>query len=278
MEEEEQIWNDEEEIENVKERKMTSLTRLSEDEEEEMEGSLSEDNLEKKSQESEERSQQMVQQESEEKYQEKDKQEPPQKAEMTPSVDSKPNTSDLLVLGSDGKLRKAKPAVSLVDLFKQAREKKIRSQSESQAKEETLFEKEEENEQEDEASIPEDEPPSDESAPEDENDYTEQPTAEDYARYKEMMKEPTHVHNDLLDSEAEESGDDIPLEGELEEKEDGKIVIPNGIDIVERAVTEKERRDLLSLHHRMKEQEDEEQLAYVKKGIREGPAYMRSRN
>ena len=171
MEEEEQIWNDEEEIENVKERKMTSLTRLSEDEEE-MEGSLSEDNLEKKSQESEERSQQMVQQESEEKYQEKDKQEPPQKAEMTPSVDSKPNTSDLLVLGSDGKLRKAKPAVSLVDLFKQAREKKIRSQSESQAKEETLFEKEEENEQEDEASIPEDEPPSDESAPEDENDST----------------------------------------------------------------------------------------------------------
>ena len=135
-----------------------------------------------------------------------------------------------------------------------------------------------ENEQEDEASIPEDEPPSDESAPEDENDYTEQPTAEDYARYKEMMKEPTHVHNDLLDSEAEESGDDIPLEGELEEKEDGKIVIPNGIDIVERAVTEKERRDLLSLHHRMKEQEDEEQLAYVKKGIREGPAYMRSKN
>ena len=285
MEEEEEIWDEEEEIQETK---MTSLTRLSEDEEELEEGpeeeeSLSEDSVRpdegrNEGSNEEENTGEMIQHEHEEKIDEKTEHNPQHehqvKSQTKSSVDSKPASSELLVLGADGKLRKAKPAVSLIDLFKQATEKRAQNQTNSQPKEETLFDKEDTSGDE---THSDETPKEDESSPEDENEYTEQPTAEDYARYREMMKEPTLTHNDLLDSEAEESGDEIEFDGEMEEKEDGKIVVPNGIDIVERAVTEKERRDLLSLHHRMKEQEDDEQLAYVKKGILEGPAYIRRR-
>lgn len=52
------------------------------------------------------------------------------------------------------------------------------------------------------------------------------------------------------------------------------MVIPEGIDIVERAMTDKERIDVMELHRRMKERADQEQIAFVKKGVKEGASYM----
>lgn len=51
-------------------------------------------------------------------------------------------------------------------------------------------------------------------------------------------------------------------------------MIPEGIDIVERAMTDKERIDVMELHRRMKERSDQEQIAFVKKGVKEGASYM----
>ena len=89
--------------------------------------------------------------------------------------------------------------------------------------------------------------------------------------------------NDLFDSEAEESG------SELEERDsvhsDTEFVVPEGIDITERPciffcvfiqiiVTEREQLDVIHLHNQIKEQTDEQQLEYVRKGVREGTRYM----
>ena len=52
------------------------------------------------------------------------------------------------------------------------------------------------------------------------------------------------------------------------------MVIPEGIDSVERAMTDKERIDVMELHRRMKERADQEQIAFVKKGVKEGASYM----
>jgi hypothetical protein len=43
---------------------------------------------------------------------------------------------------------------------------------------------------------------------------------------------------------------------------------------VERAMTDKERIDVMELHRRMKERADQEQIAFVKKGVKEGASYM----
>ena len=69
----------------------------------------------------------------------------------------------------------------------------------------------------------------------DENTYSEQeqPTAEDYERYKRMMQdEKQDKSNRLFDDEAEESGSDVNPDDD--EKEDEKMVVPEGIDIIER--------------------------------------------
>ena len=39
-------------------------------------------------------------------------------------------------------------------------------------------------------------------------------------------------------------------------------------------MSEKEKNSIIHLHNRLKEQEDEEQIAYVKKGIKEGSRYI----
>lgn len=300
MNEEEEVVNEEEE-EGISEEeakdevknKMTSLTRLSDDEEEPQEIM---------DEESGEIAGGIPQNRSDEEINEKPRESATvseKKPEKQPqSEPSKPNSSELLVLGPDGKLRKSKPKVNLMDLFQRAKEKKSQTPSEVQEIDDNLFDKEEdydkETDHDKEKNTDKEEDTGKEndtdsidgesvdsnhnSTPEDENDYNDhQPTAEDYIRYKEMMKEARHEHFDLLDSEAEESGDDISIDHELEEKENGTLVIPEGIDIMERAVTENERRDVLNLHRRIKEQEDEEQIEYVKKGIREGPAYIWSR-
>ena len=80
----------------------------------------------------------------------------------------------------------------------------------------------------------------------------------------------------MLDSEAEESGDEAPLDHDGDDKPETteKMVIPEGIDIVERAMTDKERIDVMELHRRMKERADQEQIAFVKKGVKEGASYI----
>ena len=92
--------------------------------------------------------------------------------------------SELLEIGKDGKLFKSKPKLNLMDLFNKAKEKKvtasnekteIQEEPESETPDDSLFEKE------DEETV-------------DENDYEEQqPTAEDYARYKAMMQESSNA-------------------------------------------------------------------------------------
>lgn len=42
-------------------------------------------------------------------------------------------------------------------------------------------------------------------------------------------------------------------------------------------VTESEQLDVMHLHNKIKEQADEQQLEYVKKGVREGARYMHRR-
>lgn len=81
----------------------------------------------------------------------------------------------------------------------------------------------------------------------------------------------------MLDNEAEESGDEMALDHEGEDLEDGtgKMIIPEGIDIVERTMTEKERMDVVDYHRRLKERADEEQIEFVKRGVKEGASYMR---
>ena len=92
-----------------------------------------------------------------------------------------------------------------------------------------------------------------------------------------------------MDSEAEESGDDLPLDNELDDPDNnnnfnnkdgttGKMVIPEGIDIVERQVTEKEKMEMMDFHRRLKEQADEEQIEFVKRGVQEGASYMRRKD
>ena len=99
------------------------------------------------------------------------------------------------------------------------------------------------------------------------------------------------MHNALLDSEAEESEDDLPFDNELDDNDndndnananannkdgrEGKMVIPEGIDIVERQMTEKEKMETMDFHRQLREQEDEEQIEFVKRGVQEGANYMR---
>ena len=126
------------------------------------------------------------------------------------STSAQSQSSELLEIGKDGKLVKSKPKLNLMDLFNKAKEKKagtvsekkdqkdekdeqtndntdeqtndntdkqindkidLQNEPKSESSEDPLFEKE------DEETV-------------DENDYEEQqPTAEDYARYKAMMQE-----------------------------------------------------------------------------------------
>ena len=87
-----------------------------------------------------------------------------------------------------------------------------------------------------------------------------------------------------MDSEAEESGDDLPLDNELDDpnnnKDDGtgKMVIPEGIDIVERQMTEKEKMEMMDFYRQLREQVDEEQIEFVKRGVQEGARYMQRKD
>lgn len=114
------------------------------------------------------------------------------------STSAQSQSSELLEIGKDGKLVKSKPKLNLMDLFNKAKEKKTSMPSEK--KDEKKDQKDEKDEHTNDKIDLQNEPKSESSEDPlfekedeetvDENDYKEQqPTAEDYARYKAMMQE-----------------------------------------------------------------------------------------
>lgn len=145
--------------------------------------------------------------------------------------------SELLVMNKEGKLEKAKPKKSVIDMFQRAKEKKreeeIKKKDEEKKKEEEKSKEiEEQNETEEEEEETEEQ---NNLVNNDENTYSpqEQPTAEDYERYKRMMRDEDHrKSNRLFDDEAEESGSDVNPDDD--DDDDEKMAVPEGIDIIER--------------------------------------------
>lgn len=145
--------------------------------------------------------------------------------------------SELLVMNKEGKLEKAKPKKSVIDMFQRAKEKKreeeIKKKDEEKKKEEEKNKEiEEQNETEEEEEETEEQ---NNLVNNDENTYSpqEQPTAEDYERYKRMMRDEDHrKSNRLFDDEAEESGSDVNPDDD--DDDDEKMAVPEGIDIIER--------------------------------------------
>ena len=152
------------------------------------------------------------------------------------------SSNQLLSLGKDGKLHKAKPSSNLLDLFSRAKSKSSTKplQSAELNKQNTKDEAAESQ-----PKLAESTEPIEPSSPSvDENEYKEgeQPTEADYARYRRMMQEPSmswiccllieSVKNDLFDSEAEESGSEA--EGGDSVDSETPMVVPEGIDITER--------------------------------------------
>lgn len=138
--------------------------------------------------------------------------------------------SELLVMNKEGKLEKAKPKKSVLDMFQRAKEKK--REEEVKKKEEEREKKEEENNEEQDDDETEEQ---NNLVNNDENTYSpqEQPTAEDYERYKRMMRDEDHrKSNRLFDDEAEESGSDVNPDDD--DDDDEKMAVPEGIDIIER--------------------------------------------
>ena len=139
--------------------------------------------------------------------------------------------SELLVMNKEGKLEKAKPKKSVIDMFQRAKEKK-REEEIKKKEEEKNKEIEEQNETEEEQEETEEQ---NNLVNNDENTYSpqEQPTAEDYERYKRMMRDEDHrKSNRLFDDEAEESGSDVNPDDD--DDDDEKMAVPEGIDIIER--------------------------------------------
>lgn len=153
---------------------------------------------------------------------------------VTPVVEKE---SELLVMNKEGKLEKAKPKKSVIDMFQRAKEKKreeeIKKREEEEKKEEEKNKEiEEQNETEEEEEETEEQ---NNLVNNDENTYApqEQPTAEDYERYKRMMRDEDHrKSNRLFDDEAEESGSDVNPDDD--DDDDEKMAVPEGIDIIER--------------------------------------------
>lgn len=158
----------------------------------------------------------------------------PVEKKVTPVVEKE---SELLVMNKEGKLEKAKPKKSVLDMFQRAKEKKreeeIKKREEEEKKEEEKNKEiEEQNETEEEEEETEEQ---NNLVNNDENTYSpqEQPTAEDYERYKRMMRDEDHrKSNRLFDDEAEESGSDVNPDDD--DDDDEKMAVPEGIDIIER--------------------------------------------
>ena len=161
---------------------------------------------------------------------------PPQPSvKVAPAVEKKmtpvEKESELLVMNKEGKLEKAKPKKSVIDMFQRAKEKK-REEEIKKKEEEKNKEIEEQNETEEEEEETEEQ---NNLVNNDENTYSpqEQPTAEDYERYKRMMRDEDHrKSNRLFDDEAEESGSDVNPDDD--DDDDEKMAVPEGIDIIER--------------------------------------------
>ena len=103
-----------------------------------------------------------------------------------------PQKSSLLKMNKEGRLVKDKPQVSVMDMFKKAKQRQQEQESSESEIEPEIIEPEEEQQQQDQQEPTNTQPTTEEKEMvEDENTYEGdiQPTAEDYERYKQMMSE-----------------------------------------------------------------------------------------
>ena len=103
-----------------------------------------------------------------------------------------PQKSSLLKMNKEGRLVKEKPQVSVMDMFKKAKQRQQEQESSESEIEPEIIEPEEEQQQQDQQEPTNTQPTTEEKEMvEDENTYEGdiQPTAEDYERYKQMMSE-----------------------------------------------------------------------------------------
>ena len=129
-----------------------------------------------------------------------------EKKESEGKIANQPQKSSLLKMNKEGRLVKEKPQVSVMDMFKKAKQRQQEQESSESEIEPEIIEPEEEQlqEQEEDQQVQQQEQEEDQQEPtntqptteekemvEDENTYEGdiQPTAEDYERYKQMMSE-----------------------------------------------------------------------------------------
>ena len=115
-----------------------------------------------------------------------------EKKEPEVKIANQPQKSSLLKMNKEGKLVKEKPQVSVMDMFKKAKQRQQEQESSESEIEPEIIEPEEEQQQQDQQEPTNTQPTTEEKEMvEDENTYEGdiQPTAEDYERYKQMMSE-----------------------------------------------------------------------------------------
>lgn len=115
-----------------------------------------------------------------------------EKKESEVKIANQPQKSSLLKMNKEGRLVKEKPQVSVMDMFKKAKQRQQEQESSESEIEPEIIEPEEEQQQQDQQEPTNTQPTTEEKEMvEDENTYEGdiQPTAEDYERYKQMMSE-----------------------------------------------------------------------------------------
>ena len=112
-----------------------------------------------------------------------------EKKESEGKIANQPQKSSLLKMNKEGRLVKEKPQVSVMDMFKKAKQRQQEQESSESEIEPEVIEEEEEEKQE--QSTNTQATTEEREMIEDENTYEGdiQPTAEDYERYKQMMSE-----------------------------------------------------------------------------------------
>ena len=118
-----------------------------------------------------------------------------EKKESEGKIANQPQKSSLLKMNKEGRLVKEKPQVSVMDMFKKAKQRQQEQESSESEIEPEVIEEEQQQQQEEQEQKeqPTNTQPTTEEKEmvEDENTYEGdiQPTAEDYERYKQMMSE-----------------------------------------------------------------------------------------
>ena len=120
-----------------------------------------------------------------------DEMEEEEKKEPEVKIANQPQKSSLLKMNKEGRLVKEKPQVSVMDMFKKAKQRQQEQESSESEIEPEVIEEEEEKQEQKEQSTNTQATTEEKEMVEDENTYEGdiQPTAEDYERYKQMMSE-----------------------------------------------------------------------------------------